>query len=158
MEKVKTFLVEPVERKPDEEAHSRLIRRASGYTGTIVPGVDLEAELEYGGEHLLFLTHDVPYEEQLEILLIDRADKLVDRVWLGGAYTTGNFRDLVALPGPVAEFDFFGGARWRVTIFDRPRLSIPFVGQPAGVHREFSLSRHLAVERLPSSASTVARS
>jgi hypothetical protein len=148
LEKVQTFLVEPFERKPDEEAHSRLVRRSGGYTGTIVPGVDLEAELEHGGEHLLFLTHDIPYEEQLEILLIDRADKLVDRVWLGGAYTTGNFRDLIALPGPAAEFDFFGEVRWRVTIFDRPRLSIPFLGHPVGVHREFGFNRRLAVERL----------
>jgi hypothetical protein len=139
------FSIVPPQESADG-AGSRLLRSGRD-TGTVVPGVMLEAQLALGDEHLLFLTHDIPFEEQLEICLLDRSDKLVDRVWLAGANTTGNFRNLVTgVRG--ARFDFFGTRQWRVTVLDRPRFFLPVVGLPLGAHRRFGFCRRVLVDRV----------
>lgn len=140
METATTFTIVPL----SGASESRLLRHGQD-TGTLVPGIVLEAQLVHGDEHLLFLTYDIPFEEQLEICLLDRANKLVDRVWLAGAYTTGNFRNLFANPGDDAEFDFFGLRKWRVTVLERPKLFLPVIGLPLGVHRKLGYPGRLLV-------------
>lgn len=143
METVTTFTIVPSS-DSSGASDSRLLRHGRD-TGTLVPGVVLEAQLAHRDEHLLFLTHDIPFEEQLEICLVDQSDKLVDRVWLAGANTTGNFRDLVASPSDDAEFDFFGLRRWRVTVLERSKLFLPVIGLPLGVHRKLGYFGRLFV-------------
>lgn len=144
MQTVATFAIDP---KPEAsgETGSRLLRNGQD-TGTIVPGIVLEAQLAHHGEHLLFLTHDIPFEEQLEICLLDKSDKLVDRVWLTGANTTGNFRNLEMGPGGSATFDFFGTRKWRVTVLDRPKLFLPIIDRHLGVHRKLGFASRLLVQ------------
>ena len=144
MQTVATFAIDP-NPEASGEADSRLLRNGQD-TGTIVPGIVLEAQLAHHGEHLLFLTHDIPFEEQLEICLLDKSDRLVDRVWLAGANTTGNFRNLETDPGDSAAFDFFGTRKWRVTVLNRSKLFLPILDRHLGVHRKLGFSGRLLVQ------------
>jgi hypothetical protein len=68
---------------------------------------------------LLFLTDDTPFEEMLNIALIDLDDGVKEILTLGGAYLTGSFADLHILPNAV-EFRFIGETTWRVEILRHP--------------------------------------
>ena len=111
-----------------------MLWKGSVDTEVAVPGRCLEAQYCSNPLTLLFLTHDVPYEEQLEIVLI-RDDRVVlDHVSIGGGLTTGNFRDAAIEPPDVVSFSFFGGHRWYARVLPRPRLRLP-IATCAGVHR-----------------------
>lgn len=115
------------------EAASALWRAARD-TGLVIPGRVLEAEYEMEGRALLFVTHDIPYEEQLEILLISPEDGIIDRATLGRTYATGSF-----VPGAIAgpqlvTFQFFGDGVWQVRLRTKSGFSWPWSGA-AGVRR-----------------------
>lgn len=128
------------------EPRARLYRGGKD-TGTVVPGAVLEAQLAADSGWLLFITHDTPFEEQLDLTLIDRSCRIVDMASLYGLYTTGNFRNLALDSDESAVFDFFGDHAWRVTLLAKPRfrLPVPRLTEPAGVHRPFGFTRHFAI-------------
>ena len=79
--------------------------------------------------------YDVPFEEALTICLLDPRDRLVERVTLGGPYTTGHLHDL-RIEGPDRLlFRFFGGAPYRLVIAPRPRWRVPILSDPPGARR-----------------------
>ncbi len=96
--------------RPAEQPEDSDLLRDGAETGTVLPGVVLEAQFALGDEALLFLTYDVPFEEALTICLLDARDRLAEQVTLGGPYTTGHLHDLL-IDGPDRLcFRFFGGA------------------------------------------------
>jgi hypothetical protein len=96
---------------------------------------------------LLFITHDIPYEERLEIVLLTPDGRIADRASLWGSLTTGNFRNARASGPDSIEFDFFGGHRWRARLLPRRSFRLPMRGwEPAGVHRPFGWTRGFVVE------------
>ena len=109
-------------------------------------GTVLEAQLETGGRYLLFITHDTPYEEQLDILLLDRSFRQLDLAWLSWSGTTGGFRNLNIESDTSVVFDFFGERPWWVRVFEKPAFRLPLLSEPLGLHRKFGLSRHFAVD------------
>ena len=127
------YSVEPCSDK-DGEAASELIRDGAK-TGTIVPGRVLEAAYAIDDRALIFLTHDIPYEEQLEILLLDASDSVIDRAAVYGAYATGSFKALGVGDDDSVGFQFFAGQLWAARILEKTRFSLPFA-EPRGVHRE----------------------
>ncbi len=129
-----------------EGARSFLIRDGAD-TGIVVPGCILEAQYSARGETLLFITHDIPFEECLEIILLTDSGTIADRASLSGAYATGNFRDAKPSGPDTIEFEFFGGHCWRVRLLPRPSFRLPmFSSEPAGVHRPFGWTRKFIVE------------
>jgi hypothetical protein len=146
MKAIDSYSLRPAKRD-GEELRSHLLRRGLD-TGTLVPGAFLEAQLPLGEEHLLFLTHDCPFEEQLDICLLDAGDRLVDRVSLMAPYSSGDFQNLIVDSPSSARFDFFGSEKWRISVYARPRAFVPllWITLPAGVHRRFSWHRRLVVE------------
>jgi hypothetical protein len=149
MRMVQEFSLDRIERQAGAaaaEPRARL-RRGGNDTGTVLPGAVLEAQLAADAGWLLFTTHDTPFEEQLDIILIDRSYRIVDVASLYGPYTTGTFRNLAIESGESVLFDFFGDHVWRVTLLDRPRFRLPLarLGEPAGVHRRFGFTRNFAV-------------
>src|SRR5216683_2278200 len=130
MKMVQEFALDRIEGRPGSEAREEpraRLRRAGKDTGTVVPGVVLEAQLAADSGWLLFITHDTPFEERL--------------------YTTGNFRNLTLDSDKSVVFDFFSDHAWRVTLLDKPQFRFPVarLTEPAGVHRRFGLTRHFAV-------------
>jgi hypothetical protein len=135
------YSLEPIQ----GEARSTLLNRRTK-TGLIVPGRVLEAQFTAAADTLLFITHDIPFEEQLDILLIRGDAAIVDRASLRGALTTGSVRNLSISEPDTVCFDFFGGRRWRVRVLSRPAFRVPIVGNAIGVHRPFSWWRRLIVQ------------
>ncbi len=98
--------------------------------------------------YVLFLTYDVPFEEVLVICLLSKQFKLIDKAFLGGSYTTGNFRSLKIVQGNRLQFEFIGEAFWEIELLDRKQLRIPFIYDEAGVSRDIGFSRRFIVRKL----------
>ena len=113
-------------------------------TGLELKGQILEAALEAPGGWLLFLTHDVPYEEQLDLVLLDEDLRVRERASLGWIETPGLFEDL-RTQGDSAAFRFIG-SEWRVRVLPKPRWRLPLIG-PVGLTRPPGLSTRLEVRR-----------
>lgn len=117
---------------------------------TLVDGIVLEAAIRLGegslaSGYLFFLTDDVLYEDALTIVLTDAELRTLDAARLGGIYATGAFAGLTLHPPARVAFRFFDERTWSVTLLDRPVSRLPFIGEPAGVHRRFGFSRHFNV-------------
>jgi len=106
----------------------------------------LEAQFALGGEALLFLTQDVPFEEALAICLIDAQLRLAEQVTLGAPYTTGHLHDLRIDGRDRLSFRFFGGAPYRLRIAPRPCWRVPVLSDPPGAWR-LAVRRRLLLER-----------
>ena len=154
---VQDFTLDPLNvtagRETYEERRSRLLRHGED-TGAVVPGVVLEAQIGRDDGWLLFTTHDIPFEEGLDITLLDRHFKIVDSAALYWPYATGDFKNLVLASGDKVAFDFFGDHRWTVTLFEkaRLRLPLPWIVEPRGVRRKFGFTRHFAISALKEAA------
>lgn len=66
-----------------------------------VAGSCLDAQFTDGRHHVLLLTWDSPYEEELTILLLDARFRVRDRRRLGGAWRPGILSDVVCRDGAV---------------------------------------------------------
>ena len=118
-------------------------------TGKFVPGAFLEAAVQYDDFYLLFMTDDIPYEEALRILFLDKTLKILDSALLGGPYSTGWFSALSLEEPNTIRFRFIGDTTWSIELLSRPRFRIPFLAEPPGVHRPFGFFRHFLVRGNP---------
>lgn len=121
-------------------------------TGVLVPGLVLEAQMRVGDLWVLFLTHDCPYEEQLDILCLNRALEIVDQAALFYLYSPGIFRVLSSAASRALRFEFNGEGSWVVEFFDRPQPRLPFFSEPFGVWRSFGFRRWFRLSRHRSGA------
>lgn len=80
-----------------------------------VEGSRIEAQFTDGRHHLLFVTCDSPYEEELTILLLDQRFRVRDRRRLGGAWQPGILSDIVCREGAI-EFRFPLGQARKVSV------------------------------------------
>ena len=113
----------PVEAHGKDADRSRLL--VDGVeTGRILEGLVLEAVRRTDFGTLVLVTEDCPYEEILHAYLLDDAWRVLDRVSLGAAYSSGWLHDLEDLDANTFRFRFFGDAdewtlaahapRWRL--------------------------------------------
>lgn len=116
---------------------------------TTVNGAVLEAAVRWRSFYLLFVTDDVPFEEGLNIHLLDDHGRLLDSATLGGAYSTGNFRDLSLSEGNTLSFRFIGDTTWHLELLERSQFRLPLVSEPAGVSRRMGFSRHFILRGDP---------
>lgn len=112
-----------------------------------VPGAVLEAAFQVGDETLLFLTDDVPFEEGLNICLVDREGRLLDCVALAVAGATGSLHYVNRLGKRLFAFSFFADKPMQIVVSDGPRIAFPQIGLRSGIHRSFSLKGRLSVAR-----------
>lgn len=131
-----------------EEPRSELLQDGQR-SGRILAGAVLEAAVQWGDQHLLFITDDVPYEEALRIVLIDADLQPVDAAELGAAYSTGSFTDLVLLPPDTLSFRFIGGTTWTVRLLHQDQFRLPLVSEPRGVSRRLGFTRRFVVDGAP---------
>lgn len=118
-------------------------------TGVRLNGAVLEAAVECNDHFLVFLTDDVPFEEVLQVVLLNRAFQEVESLCIGSAYSTGSFSDLALEPPDTVRFRFIGGTTWRITVMKEQHLRIPIFSDPTGVHRGFRVKSRLAVRGNP---------
>lgn len=106
-----------------------------GRTGLVVKGAVLVLAVRIGRFYLLFLTNDIDYEDFLQVHLISENLRLEDSASIGYPYSTGTFALKGLEPPDTVCFEFIGGAEWRVTVLDKPRLRIPIIQGSKGVWR-----------------------
>jgi len=124
-------------------------------TGQRVAGCVLEAALKCDVGYLVFLTENCPFEESLDIHLVDLSGVLQDSVCIGGMYTTGTFCNLQIQQPDKLLFEFIdkaahkNGTIWLLKILPKPSLHLPFFSDVSGVKRAFGLIRHFSITANP---------
>lgn len=113
-------------------------------------GCILEAALKCDTGYLIFLTDDIPHEDSLNIYLVDHSGAPKDTARIGSIYSTGSFGDLNMEQPDKATFRFMGDTTWVLHIFQKPVLRIPFISDPAGVHRPPGFKRYFSIIGKPS--------
>lgn len=120
-------------------------------TGFIIHGLVLEAAIRVGAHrYLLFVTDDVIFEEMLTLLLLDLSQGVVEKLTIGGAYTSGHFEDLKVSPHS-ASFSFIGDTTWTVKVSESPTLKLPF-SDPRGVSRPMGFKKYIDISADPAPA------
>ena len=119
---------------------SRLIFQGRD-TGLELPGATLETSLEVGFGWLLFLTHDIPFEEGLEICLVGANFELLDRAALLPFNATGNFGSLEIVSDRILRFRFTGKGLWQLELLDHPGFRLPLLSEPFEATRPFGFTR-----------------
>jgi len=114
-------------------------------TGQDLPGVVLEASLKVNNEWLLFLTHDIPFEESLEICLLGSNFEALDRATLMAPNATGSFEDLQILSEQRMRFRFLGKGFLEREWLKETAFRLPLMSEPLGVVRPFGFSRRFAL-------------
>ena len=118
-------------------------------TGKVLDGAVLEAALAWGDLPLLFMTDDVPYEEGLRIVLLDRDFNTLDSALIGAMYTTGVFSDLDLTEADTVRFRFFGGLVYTLTLLPQASFALPFFSDPSAVWRPFKWTRRFRIDVRP---------
>lgn len=116
------------------------------HTGIIVPGSILEAAVEISAErYLLFITDGILFEESLTIVLCQLELGVLEVIHIGLAYHSGQFSDL-ALCDDHIRFHFMDEKLWTLQIRDTAQVTLPFIGDPAGVQRQFGFKKWIILK------------
>lgn len=118
-------------------------------TGRVLQGAVFEAALKWNEYTLLFLTDDVPFEDTLNIYLLDQHLNVEDYARMYFMYSTGIFSDLDLTENDTVRFRFLGEKVWTVRLFAEKKFVIPIVSDPLGVHRPFKFFRRFQLSGLP---------
>ena len=118
-------------------------------TGKVLDGAFLEAALAWGVLLLLFITDDVPYEEGLRIVLLDRDFNTLDSALIGAMYSTGVFSDLDLTEADTVRFRFFGGLVYTLTLLPQASFALPFFSDPSAVWHPFKWMRRFRIDANP---------
>lgn len=118
-------------------------------TGKVLQGAVFEAALKWNEYTLLFLTDDVPFEDTLNIYLLDQHLNVEDYARMYFMYSTGIFSDLDLTENDSVSFSFLGQKIWTLKLFPENRFVIPIISDPLGVHRPFGLSRRFQLSGRP---------
>lgn len=113
--------------------------------GKDVSGAILEAAVQWREWYLLFLTDDCPFEDSLNIHLLDEQFNALDSVAMFWMYSTGVFKSLKLIQPNIVQFRFFGDSIWRVELLQKPTFRFPYFSEPLGVWRSLGFSRHFKV-------------
>lgn len=112
-----------------QEGPAGLLLQEGRETGLYVQAASLEAQFHVPpGLFLLFFTDNSPYEEQLQILLLDSHFQLLDGLTLGQSYTPGLLSQLEPQGEQQLRFCFFADIHLLLSV------------HPEGM---FQISRHL---------------
>lgn len=116
----------------------------------VVAGSCFEAAVEGEGFYLLFLTDNNPFEDFLNIHMLDRQGKVIDSCALGAPYSTGSF-SLLPVGGAKqgVAFRFIGDTVWHLETFPERRFRLPFVSEPFGVWRPHAFHFHFRLKGQP---------
>jgi hypothetical protein len=138
----------PLPGSEDEQPRSELLVEGRP-TGSVIAGCVLEAAVRCEPGWLVFATNDIPYEEFLNIHLLDESAKPLDSARIGGPNSTGMFSRLRLEPPATVHFRFIDEADWSVRVLSRPKRTLPWRPDARGVWRGAGLTRHFEVRRTP---------
>lgn len=100
------------------------IQRPSGTALPPLPGRVLEAVYVDERDELIFLTHDILHEEQLDICLL-RNGELLDRISLGQMFQPAELGNLAQVDPRHFSFTFPADVAWSLKVDHSPRFILP---------------------------------
>lgn len=112
---------------------------------SFIEGAVLEACVKHGRSYLIFTTNDCPYEESLNIYLLNQSYEILDNAVLIWPYNTGLFKILDITQSNLVDFKFFEDKIWQVELFSHKSILIPYISEPCGVWRTFRLKHHFKI-------------
>lgn len=116
------------------------------HTGIIVPGSILEAAVEISAErYLLFITDGILFEESLTIVLCQLELGVLEVIHIGAAYHSGQFSNL-SLCDDHIRFHFMDEKLWTLQVTDTAQVTLPFIGDSAGVQRQFGFKKWIILK------------
>lgn len=130
--------------KENEEPRSEILQNAVP-TGKYVAGAIPVATIQWGSWYLLFVTDDCPFEEALNIHLLDEHLDPIDSAVIGWIYNTGVFESLTLVQPNIVQFRFLGEKTWWIELLQKPAIRLPFLTEPRGVSRQWGFSRYFKV-------------
>lgn len=112
-----------------------------------IEGVCLEAALSFNERYiLLFVTCDCPFEEILNIYLMDsQRNLIVDQAIISQQYSPGLFTDLTIRSENTLSFEFMIEGEWIIELLETPKKSICNLFSCRFVNRPFSLFRYFNI-------------
>lgn len=131
----------------DNQSPRSRVRIAGTRIDSPVNGAVLESCIRQGNHYLILTTDDCPFEETLNILLLDEANKPLDSATLSWPYATGLFRLLDRIEPDRILFQFLGEEIWTLKLLDRPQFFIPLISEPAGTWRKLQFRRHFSLSK-----------
>jgi len=151
MEEVTTLSLSEVNEATDTaQARSEVLIDGIS-TRIIIPGKVLEGAIIIDERrYLLFITDDVLFEEMLTLLLLDLSQGILEKLTIGGIYTSGHFEALKVSPHS-ASFRFIGDTTWTVKVSASPTFKLPF-SDPPGVSRTMGLRKYIDINANPAPA------
>jgi hypothetical protein len=117
--------------------------------GKIIGGAVLEAALKWNDYVLLFLTDDVPFEEGLNIYLLDAKLNVLDSAQIGWMYSTGIFSNLDLTASNIVRFRFFAEQVWTLKLLPEKEFALPIISDPLAVSRPFKFFRMFQLHSSP---------
>ncbi len=112
---------------------------------SIIEGVVCEACIKFKTFYLVFTTNDCPYEESLNIFFLDQNSSILDQAVLVWPYNTGSFELLDFVEPNLVMFQFFEESTWVIELYSSKRMIVPYVSEPRGVWRKFSLNHYFKI-------------
>lgn len=112
---------------------------------SFIEGTVLEACIKHERSYLIFTTNDCPYEESLNIYLLNQSYEILDNAVLVWPYSTGLFEILDITHSNLVDFKFFEEKIWQLEIFSHKRILIPCISEPCGVWRKLRFKHHFKI-------------
>ncbi|WP_221801941.1 hypothetical protein [Oceanobacter mangrovi] len=115
-----------------------------------VSGAFVEACIQCSEFVLVFTTNNCPFEETLNITLVDYGNSVLDSASLFWPYSTGAFAISGLVEPNKVIFEFLGDKQWQIEVLDNPAIYIPLLSEPSGSWRQFKFKRHFRISQLAS--------
>lgn len=151
LRQLENITVKVLNQDRDKEVPRCEILQNSVSVGKHVPGAVFEAAIQWRELYLLFLTDDCPFEETLNIHLLDERSNVLDSATMFWIYSTGMFETLQLIQPNIVQFRFFGDTTWAVELLPKPAFRLPFITEPCGVWRRWGFSRRFKILESPRS-------
>lgn len=128
-----------------DASESEVYLRGKG-TGISVPAVYLEAAIQLDdNRYLLFVTDDCPFDESLEIVLIEIGKGILEQSALYVINGTGTFKNLSVYHSHL-EFSYFSHEVWKLTVGQRQHFKFPRRGRLSVMRHRIKIRYFVHIE------------
>ncbi len=118
-------------------------------TGKTLAGAVLTSAVKWNRFYLMFITDGVDFEDWLSIYMLTADLQTIDSARIGTIYGTGTFSGLRLEEPNIVFFRFLGGIDWKLELFSKPVVWLPFFSSPTGVYRRVRFMRHFQIHGKP---------
>lgn len=113
----------------------------------MLEGEDYEACIQYQDFLLVFTTNNCPYEESLNIHLLNQKLELLDKATLVWPYNTGPFSLTGLIEPNKLQFQFFNEETWTLEVYSKKQFFISAISEPKRVWRKLGFYHYFKISK-----------